>query len=105
MIFEQQPAKPKPSLNLEEKTVVLWSNRGSLKRVEKKQEIELLQKGWTRPTKDETRRHKTGDYNPIYDLGDNQKLQYLRPLSSSDNTPGKFKLVKITPQKTETILV
>ena len=67
-MWQQQPDKKKEVARTNE--AAIWSLRGKLTRVAGK-EIDLLtQKGWKHATRDDLERFSIGQYNPLYDRGE-----------------------------------
>ena len=92
MIFIQEEIKSAAVKPL--KPSLLWSTRGKLDQIANKKDADkLLIENWRKPTSDEILRFKAGDYNPIYDQGEQASNQYT--VGARISVPKTGNLLKI----------
>ena len=71
-MWEQTP--PQPKIMTPMPYFLLWSPRGKLTNINGAETAKkLLQGRWREPTKEELERYKVGQYNALYDYGENIK--------------------------------
>lgn len=72
-MWQQQPSKPQPTRVIE--SIVMWSNRGTTKKVQRGEVDGKIADGWTIAEEGTA----VGVYNPIYDKGDVKHIKTITP--------------------------